>query len=192
MSALGTSNTRLSSDDRYELAAKAQNQQRLNYPTHLIVMGLVLVVISIIIVALAWQSRSSASTQLENKAYELTQVKSLITEINALQLSLATKSSLDEFEPILDIYSRLEDFATQAKLETKLGPPSNPQSLPQGNARKKTYPYTVRDSSLEHMLDWINISTQQIPGLEVQDITIKPTAQAWTMVVTLSRYERNQ
>lgn len=192
MSALGTSNTRLSSDDRYELAAMAQNQQRLNYPTHLIVMGGMLVFVALIIVVVAWQSRSSASKQLERRGYELEQVKSLITEINALQLSLATKSSLDEFEPILDIYSKLEDFATQAKLETKLGPPSNPQSLPQGNARKKTYPYTVRDSSLEHMLDWINISTQQIPGLEVQDITIKPTAQAWTMVVTLSRYERNQ
>jgi len=37
MSTLDARQTRLSADDRYELASRAQNQQRLNAPKHLIV-----------------------------------------------------------------------------------------------------------------------------------------------------------
>ena len=55
---------------------------------------------------------------------------------------------------------------------------------------RTNYTYTVRDASLEHILAWIEASTQQIPGLAVSTIDIKPTNQTWTVLVTLYRYER--
>jgi type II secretory pathway component PulM len=48
----------------------------------------------------------------------------------------------------------------------------------------------VRDSSLEKILQWIQRSQDQIPGLEVREMTINLNAKVWLVKVTLTRYER--
>lgn len=190
MSSLNTSSTRLSADDRYELAARAQNQQRLNYPTHLIVLGSLLVFVSIVMLVIAWQVRSSAQSTNFKRTNEIVQIEQLISEIQSLKASRASDLTLDQNAPIPDMLSKLKRYAAQANLDNELGIPRNPTSRTEGNARKMTYPYTVIDPSLEHLLDWVKISMDQIPGLEVTDLEIKPTKLSWTMKVTLARYER--
>jgi len=192
MSQLNTPQGRLSPDDRYELAARAQNQQRLNYPKHLIAIGIIVMFASVIILAIAWQTRAKAQSTYSKQSYKLINIESLIGQITALEITQANSQSRDEGQPIPDMLSKLKRYATQAKLENELGLPRNPKSRPEGNARLMTYPYTLRDPSLEHLLNWIKISTDQIPGLAVTDLTIKPANQDWTMTVTLSRYERNE
>ena len=197
MSMVNTTSGRLSADDRYELAAIAQNQERLNYPKHLIFVGLMLVGLALIIFIVGWRMRSSALKANSLKAVELASINELIDELNTLEATQANDPDQDLYQPIPDIFSRLERFATQAKLENKLVLPSGRRNTNRsrpitGNARQMLYPYTIRDSSLEHMLDWIKISTEQIAGLEVTDLEIKPAKQNWTMTVTLSRYERTQ
>jgi len=196
MSRIGTSDSfaggRLSADDRYELASRAQNQQRLNYPKHLIVLGVLLVIISIIILVVAWQARAGAQTSNTRRAYQLTQIEALIANIQTLEQSQTTETSQDQFQPIPDILSKFKQYARQAKLSTELGLPNQPKSRMMGNARLMTYPYAIRDPSLEHLLDWVKISTSQIPGLEVTDMMVKPGKQDWLLTITLSRYERTQ
>jgi len=196
MSRIGTSDNfvggRLSADDRYELASRAQNQQRLNYPKHLIFVGVLLVVVSIIVLVLAWQSRAGAQTSNTRRAYELTQIEALIANIQTLEQSQSTETSQDQFQPIPDILSKFKQYARQAKLSTELGLPNQPKSRLMGNARLMTYPYAIRDPSLEHLLDFVKITTSQIPGLEVTDMMIKPGKQDWLLTITLSRYERTQ
>ncbi|MGV6815264.1 MAG: hypothetical protein ACWA5W_09700 [Phycisphaerales bacterium] len=183
---------RLSKDDRYELAAIAQNQLRLNSPKHLLALGIFCVVISLVILAIAWQSRAGAEKSLAKRQRELTQINQLITQITALEAAQASNPDQDRFKPIPDMLSQLKRFGTQAQLEHDIGLPKNQKSLPEGNAILKKYPYVLRDPSLERLLDWIRISTEQIPGLEVTDLTIKPAKNDWTMTVTLSRYERKE
>ncbi len=199
MSPTGTLNqqSRLSDDDRYELASIAQNQQRLNYPQHLILIGIVLVVVSIVALIAGWQSRSGAQKQNIKQANDLVAIENTISQIIALQQAQENDPGQDLLQPIPDMFSRLERYATQAKLESKLvlpkGNSNQTRSRPiAGNATQKIYPYTIKDPSLEHLLDWIEISTGQIPGLEVRDIEIQPAKNDWTMKVTLSRYERNE
>jgi len=181
---------RLSADDRYELAAKAQHQQRLNYPTHLIALGLILVFASIVILAIAWQVRSSAHKAHLKVASKLVQIEQLVAEIQAIERAQTNDSTLDEHAPIPDMLSKFKRYASQAKLKNELGIPIKPTSRREGNARKMTYPYTVMDPSLEHLLDWVKISLDQTPGLEVTDLEIKPTKLNWTLKVTFTRYER--
>ena len=182
--------TPMSSDDRYELASIAQNQHRLNNPKHLLGMGIFVVILSVIFLAIAWQSRSSATKALANDTRTLENIRELIADITSLEESQANSSGQDQFKSIPDILSQFKRFGVQAKLEHDIGLPKDPKSRPEGNAKLMTYPYTLRDESLEHLLDWIRISTEQIPGLEVTDLTIKPARNDWTMTVTLSRYER--
>jgi len=190
MSSLSPSSTRLTADDRYELAAKAQNQQRLNYPKHLIVLGGLLVFVSIVVLVIAWQLRGSAIKANTRGIRDLAQIRQYIEEITMLGAAQENNPNQLEHEPIPDMLSQLKRFGTQAKLENEIGLPVRPKNTPQGNARKLTYPYTVRDPSLEHLLDWVKRSTQQIPGLEVTELTIKPGKQGWTLSVTFTRYER--
>ena len=194
MSHLGTSESllggRLSPDDRYELASRAQSQQRLNYPKHLIVLGAFLVIISLVVLFVAWRSLSAAQKTHERKAYQLTQIQEIIGNINTLEQSQANNTGLDQFQPINDILSKFKQYARQAKLSKELGLPKQPKSRNMGNAKLLTYPYAVRDPSLEHLLNWVKISTNQIPGLEVTDMTIKPGKQDWLLTITFSRYER--
>ncbi len=198
MSSTGTLNqqNRLSDDDRYELASIAQNQQRLNYPQHLILIGIMLVVVSIVALVVGWQSRSGAQKNNIKQANDLVAIESTISQIIALEQAQESNPDQDLLQPIPDMFSRLERYATQAQLESKLVlPKGNSQSRSRpiaGNATQKIYPYTIKDPSLEHLLDWIEISTSQIPGLEVRDIEIEPAKNDWTMKVTLSRYERNE
>ncbi len=182
--------TRLSSDDRYELASIAQNQQRLNSPKHLLGLGVFAVILSLIILGIAWQSRASATKALASDTYDLENIRGLIADITSLEASQTNNPNQDQFKSIPDILSQLKRFGVQAGLEHDIGLPIKPKSRPEGNAKLMTYPYSLRDESLEHMLDWIRISTEQIPGLEVTDLTIKPARNDWTMTVTLSRYER--
>ncbi len=190
MSHLEISHDRLSADDRYELAAKAQNQQRLNYPTHLIALGLILVFASIVVLAIAWQVRARAHKDNLKAANNLAQIKLLINDIQLLEMAQTNDSNFDEHTPIPDMLSKFKRYASQAKLKNELGIPKNPTSRREGNARKMTYPYTVMDPSLEHLLNWVKIATEQTPGLKVTDLEIKPTKLNWTMRVTFTRYER--
>ena len=196
MSSLGSngnpSNNSMTADDRYELAALASNQQRLNFPSHLITIGAIAVFASLIILFISWQSRSKAQSTYTKQSYKLVNIESLITQITTLEITRASSQDRDDGKPIPDMLSKLKRYATQAKLENELGLPRNPKSRPEGNARLMTYPYTLRDPSLEHLLNWIRISTDQIPGLSVTDLTIKPAKNDWSMSVTLSRYERNE
>jgi hypothetical protein len=190
MSTLDTANARLSADDRYELATRAQNQHRLNSPRHLIMLGLLLLVIALVVLGVAWQTQSAAIDKNERAARDLVKIENLITEIRALELAQADSTLEMNFEPLPDILSTLESIARRAQLESELGLPRNAGSRPEGNAILKTYPYTISDPSLEHLLDWVKISEQEIPGLQVRELSIQPRNQLWTLSVVLARYER--
>ena len=192
MSQTSTAGGRLSPDDRYELAQRAQDQQRLNYPKHLIGVGSILVFASVVTLAIAWQSRASAIKSNELQAYKLAAIEQLITEIQTLEAVQANSQSQDQGQPISDILSKFKRFGTQSKLVHDVGLPINPGKQRQGNVTLMTYPYNLRDPSLERLLNWVRTSIDQIPGLGVSSIDLKPGKQEWTMSVTLSRYQRNE
>lgn len=190
MSTLDAGGTRLTPDDRYELATRAQSQQRLNSPRHLIMLGLMLLVIALIVLVAAWQTQRSAIDKNAKAARDLVKVENLITEIQGLKLAQQQSGQEDIFQPLPDILSQLQGLARRAEFENELGLPRNPGSRPEGNAILKTYPYTVRDASLVHLLDWVRLAEDEIPGLEVRELSIQPSNQNWTMSVVLARYER--
>ncbi len=190
MSTLDAGGSRLSADDRYELATRAQNQQRLNAPRHLIVLGVLLLVIALIALGVAWQSRSSAISKNETAARQLVQVQNLIAEIESLRQARENSTEQDIFEPLPEILSTLQNLAARAGL-LNVGLPQNPGSQPQGDAVLKTYPYkNINDGSLEHLLDWVKLAEQEIPGLQVRELTLQPRPQSWSMSVVFARYER--
>ena len=192
MSTLDSTNPRLSRDDRYELAARAKNQQRMNHPTHLVVLGIILVVVALVVLAVAWRTRAAAATTSAREAQELVSIENLIEQIRAIETAQNDAGQADIFQPMPEILSRLQSYGQRAGLENDVGLPQNPNRRVEGNALLRTYPYTVRDPSLESLLGWLRIAQREIPGLEVRELELQPGNQYWTMTVVLSRYERNE
>ena len=190
MSTLSANNARMTPDDRYELATRAQNQQRLNSPRHLIMLGLLLLIIALIVLGVAWQTRAAAMKKNELAANNLVRVENLIEEIRVLKATQASSTQRDQFEPLPDLYSTLQSLGTRAQLQNDIGIPRNPGSRQEGNAVLKTYTYQINDPSLEHLLDWVKLAEQEIPGMYAQSLEIQPRNQFWHMEVVLARYER--
>ena len=84
----------------------------------------------------------------------------------------------------------LKSIAASVGLESLAGVLPKTSSNNLSNATKNNYTYTVRDESLENILAWVQASTEQIPGLRVSSIDIKPTNTTWTVQVVMYRYER--
>ena len=195
MSTLDANQPRLSADDRYELASRAQNQQRLNAPRHLIVLGGLLLVIAIIAFIIAWQTQSAATKKNGKAARELVRIETLIAEITSIQATQSGNPDKDVTDPLPGILSTLESLGSRAGLSNtdSVKIPTNQNQRPEGEAILRTYQYrNVRDQSLEKLINWVRLAEQEVPGMHIREISIEPRSNTWSMDVVLARYERKQ
>lgn len=181
---------RFSKDDRYELASRAESQMRRNHPSHLVVLGVMALVASLIVLALAWRTDAQEHKKLRNRVFQLESIKGELATIERLEQQAATTTRNAEFDPIPNMRSRLETIAASVGLDSLQGVLPKTSSNNLSNAVKNNYTYTVRDQSLENILAWVQSSVDQVPGLQVSSIDIKPTNTTWTVQITLYRYER--
>jgi len=189
MSAL-PNESKLGPDDRYELAARAVMHERQSRPAHLVVFGTLIFVIALVFLAIAWKHDSSANKKFVNNQIAAMSVDRMISQIQELETAQSQTTGDDLFAPIPDILTRITRVGKQVGLENDLNLPKNTSPRVEGATRVLTYPYTVRDPSLEKILNWIQRSQDQIPGLQVREITINLSAKSWLVKVTLTRYER--
>ena len=189
MSAL-SEHTRLNPDDRYELASRAVMNERKSKPVHLVAFGMIVFFVSIMFLLIAWQHNSKANKRLVNNQISSINNERLITQISELEAAQSESSVDDEYRPIPDILTRLTRISEQVGLENDLGLPRNTAPRTEGSTRVLTYEYSVRDTSLERILQWIQRSQDQIPGLMVREMTINLNAKSWLVKVTFRRYER--
>ncbi len=183
----GTS--RYSADDRYELASRAQSQQRRNHPTHLVVLGALVLVISLIVLVVAWQKDRTAHTSLLNKSAMLDTIKGEIATLDALERVAESSPRRAEFDKITDMISRQDAIAASVGLGDALGLPKT-NSQKKGDATLNEYTYSVQDVSLEKMLAWVQAAVRQIPGLKISMIDVRPVNSSWSIKVTMYRFER--
>lgn len=181
---------RLSADDRYELASRASAHERRARPAHLVAMGAIALMISLLVLGLAWRSEKAAARALTRAGSTAAEVERLIAQIETLQQAESAPKGDDPFVAIPDLLSRLTQMGVEAGLQNEVPLPRSTTPRTEGSARLLTYPYTVRDVSLERVLAWIDMATARIPGLSVREITLNPAPTSWVVKVTFSRYER--
>lgn len=182
--------SRFSPDDRYELASRAESQMRGNHPSHLVTIAVFVLLISLLILGLAWRNDASEHKRLSTRVYQLESIKNELATLETLRAKAATTQRNAEFDKISDMRSRQEAIAASVGLDSLAGVLPKTSNNVLSNAVKNNYTYTVRDESLEHILAWVQASTEQIPGLRVSSIDIKPTNTTWTVQVVMYRYER--
>lgn len=181
---------RLSDDDRYELASRAEARARANRPGHLVALGALGVIVGLLVAAFAWRADAGSARRLDQAASDVATLRTQAERLAELRTQMATSSGEDRYRDIPDILSRLGNLAREAGLESV---PSVPRQTNDAmtNARRVNYLYeNVRDGSLEDLVRWAELATERIPGMHVRSITIRPQPDAWSMNVTFARFER--
>lgn len=184
------SEIRLSDDDRYALAARAESGARANRPGHLIAIAALVLLVTLVVAGVAWRADARAARLERTAARDLTTLRASAERLGELQARVATSPEVDRNRPIPDILSRLGSLAREAGLDP--APPIPSQNADVGdNARRLSYAYSnLRTPSLEALLRWINLCTERIPGMHVRVLIIRPAANLWSVDITFARYER--
>lgn len=181
----------LTAEDRVAYAAaRAAGNERANRPVWAIACAGVVLAGALIALVVSLNARSSANTTLANERARAAKFVELAAAYRRLSES-ADSSGVKANEPIVP--SVLQNPATRAGMvnAASLIPRTDSESRPAtGLIRKRLTFENVRDPSLEALLNWVRFATEDVPGLEVYSVTIKPEANVWHMKVVFTRWER--
>lgn len=184
---------RLSEDERYEQALAAAASERRNRPKHLLFIPMLLFMVTGLVLAFAIFSRESSRIRLDQQEQRFSRLVSGVVELRELRASRQDSGAIGQLDPIENLLSQMEGFATQAGLADK---PKVPQSrrdrtLGTGVVRQRYVYSGVTDPSLEALLKWLHVSIDGVPGLSVFQLSLHPVAgRGWSMDVTFARWER--
>lgn len=187
----GPEGTERAEEDRLDLAAAALRNERHNRPTYLVVgAGLLLVVCAAFLV---WSlfARASAGRELDRQREVATKLAAAVGRLKDLQTASTSPGAMKANAQIEDIRSRLQTAAARADVTdaAKLIPRHVAKAKSPGLQRVHFDFDAVRDPRLEPLLKWLRTATEEIPGLEVYSVTLKPEQSGWMMKVTFTRWE---
>lgn len=184
----------LAGEARLGMAMNAARAERANRPTYLLVGAAVLLLVSTAALLWSWKAKASAESQLE---LELGLGQQFVDAAKQLHgLDAAPKSGPRANDPIADMNSRMQAAATRAGIAkdttSKLIAAPGRDNTRSGNAVRKRFQYTnVREPTLEPLINWLTTAVEEVPGLKVYSLTVKPDPTGWIMNVTFTRWERS-
>jgi hypothetical protein len=182
---------RVSEDARFESAMAASSHERRNRPRSLILLGGLLLGASFLTALLGWWSRTSARAHYEERSNERFRLQRMVQEWRDLEAKQSAGTGTGAHDPYPNLLSTMENLATSAGIKTVPQPPRpSERQIPGG--KETTYVYTdVRDESLQSLIDWVRLASEEIPGMELMEIPeLKADGAGWRMRVIFKRWER--
>lgn len=191
---------------RLDLAMAAARAEHRNRPTYLPAGAAALLLVSILALLWALAKRSGAELELAQERREAEEYVQTAARLERFRASGGERAN--QFNESNDrIRSRIIAAAERAGMtadhpgmtgasslvptfsQDAKQPASADGKSPATQRSKFTY-LNVKQSSLETMIQWVNNAVEDIPGLEVYMIGIKPEANGWNMTVAFTRWER--
>ncbi len=182
----------LTEDDKLLLASQAAGNERANRPTMLLLLAGGVLAASLVFVLLSYSQYSAAKKVLARQAYEATTIAQNVAAVRVMRAAAQADTGPRLSEQEETIRSRLIDIAVGAGINRSgINPLSLTRSVKQNlGSVQMNVTFEVRDASLPAMMAWLDRVTQQMSGIEVQKITLRPEAQQWFLLVTFTRWEK--
>ncbi|MBX3321630.1 MAG: hypothetical protein KF757_01430 [Phycisphaeraceae bacterium] len=180
----------MTDDERFESAMAATTFERRNRPRHLLLLPLLLFLAAAIAIVVALYTHESSRIRVGQEQARYKRLVQGVADLRDLQ-GAQSQASGGAYEPVPNLLSRMEGFARDAGLTRSLSIPTTRVDRSEG-ARRLSYTYSnITDPSISALLAWVEISCEQVPGMFVNSITLKPAStQGWTVDVTFARWER--
>lgn len=182
--------SRLSADDRYDLALSGNAASRRNKPSHLVIIAGMVFVIACSVLGLTSCQSSKVRDNLKGRVSQRDTVAKLLAELTAIERA-ADPEAEAVFEPYPGFRSKMEEIADQTGLSNKLEFARRNQSQDAPGAVRVTFDYNdIEEDSLGPLLAFAQAATDQIPGTYVAGITLRPRPDKWQMDIKFERWER--
>ena len=181
---------KLSEDDRFELVLGAAGRERRNRPVGLLVAAACILIACAVFAVYAIGARATDRRGLIRAQQDQAKVVGLIEKWKTLAKS-STDSSGVVGQPGAFKVSRMEELATKAGMKTKPNTPRSIEDKTHAGIVLTRYIYTeVRDDNLKALVEWARSGCAEIPGLELESITLKPEPAGWKLDATFRIWER--
>lgn len=179
----------LNDEIRFEMTMRAAGRERRNRPRALLVLAGAALVVGGLAALTGVGARSRAASAFQEQLETSAKAESLLAEYARLKQTEQVGSD-EAHRELPFLLTRVEDAALRAGLQNKPAPPTQ-QSTDLGAVVVRKYVYqNVRSEKLEPLIQWLRQATQDVPGLEVYQITsLRPEPNAWTMAVVFRRWE---
>jgi hypothetical protein len=182
---------RLTDDERYDLAMVAAASERRNRPKNLIVVPLLLFVIASIMLIYGIFTLESGRVKLQSQESRVNKLVNNVVILKELEQTGDAPGVEGILDPITDFLTRAETYATDAGLGKAPALPATRRDRFPGFVRVRQVYTNVVDPSLPALLQWVKITQDEIPGLFVYSLALKPAGdRGWTLDVTFARWER--
>lgn len=181
--------TRLSPDDRYEMALASEASARRNRPSHLVVIAGMVFIVACAVLGVTSCRSSEAAADLDRRLSERATIADLLTELKALEGSEDT-SDTAATQPYVGLRSKMEEIARQVGIEGPLAFPRERRSPDVVGAERVSYDYAIKGDSLGPLLAFVREATGQIPGMRVSGLTLRPRNNLWELDAKFERWER--
>ncbi len=183
--------TPLTADDRFELAMLATQRERSNRPVWVLAAGTAALVLTGCFTLWAWSAYASSRSRLNSQA---TLTAGIVSNIDYLrELDNLGKTGPDKtVEPFNALISTIQTAAVSVGLTSIPSAPNQQlgREMPSG-LRQNIYAYdNVRSPKVETLLNWVEKSLKDVPGLSVREVVLKRDANGWTLRAVFSRLEK--
>lgn len=181
--------TRLSADDRYDLAISGESASRRNRPSHLVVIAGFVFVAACAVLGFSSCESSRANADLNRRISQQTKIADMLAELAAIERADDPEADA-VFDPYPGFRSKMEEIAAEVGLSEKLefAKRNSAQDVP--GAARVSFDYSIEEPTLGPMLAFARAATEQIPGTYVAGIKLRPRPDKWEMDIKFERWER--
>lgn len=179
---------RISEDLRYELVDAARVAESGNRPRSLLLLTTMVFLVAGVALIVVVGRREGAVDRLRVQRERAETVSGLAQQFAVVE-RVRQSGAGNLHGRLPNLFSLIEQAASEAGLQSK-PPIPDPRASREAGGIRTLYPYTVRDPSLQALLDWVQRARALVPGLEVSGLEITPEAKQWQFKVTFVRWER--
>lgn len=180
---------RLSEEDRFELMLSAAGRERRNRPLGLVIVAAIVLVGCAIFAVYAIGSRASSRGGLVRAQQDQAKLGAMIEQWKALSRTQSDSPLIGQ--PNAFKASKMEELATRAGMKTKPNTPRSIEDKTRTGIVVTRHIYTeVRDEHLKALVEWMRSGCAEIPGLELEAMTLKPEPSGWKLDATFRIWER--
>jgi hypothetical protein len=182
-------------ETRLALAAVAARTERQNQPKALLYAAGLLLVGAMIFLGVSFQGSVAAAKELATQKKQAEDVAKQAGRLKALREYLASDPGVNQAAP--QVLTRIEQAAVDVglKVPTPLMPSARHNDRAPGATSQLAHlDYEIRAESLPLLLQWVQKAQDNVPGLEVYGVSLRPAspsgAHQWVLRVSFARWEK--